>query len=395
MTHPQQPDPRLAALIQAHRLSRRGFLGKGLVVAGGMVFAPALLGACGDDDESSESSDSTGPTSGDNLRISNWPLYMADGFNTSFEEETGISVDYQENFQDNETWFAANKDALAAEQDIGTDLVIPTDFLTGRLVSLGWLLELNRDNIPNITNLRPELEELAADPGNVHSLPYMTGLLGLAYNKAETGREITSVDDLWDPAFKGRVTLLSDVRDGLGMIMLSQGNSPTEATAETVQQAADLVAEENAKGQIRRFTGNDYQDDLTSGNVIIAQVYSGDLAQLKEENPDLEFVVPEGGSTQFVDTMVIPYTTRNQAGAEAWMNFVYDKANYAKLIEAIQYVPVLADMTAELEAIDPALAANPLVNPPQETLDLISDWRPLTDEEDQEYASIYTEITGG
>ena len=189
--------------------------------------------------------------------------------------------------------------------------------------------------------------------------------------------------------------MFSDVRDGLGMIMLSQGNSPTDATAETVQQAADLVAEESSKGQIRRFTGNDYQDDLTSGNVVIAQVYSGDVAQLQEENPDLEFVVPEGGSTQFVDTMVIPYTTKNQAGAEEWMNFVYDKANYAKLIEAIQYVPVLADMTAELEAIDPALAENPLVNPPQETLDLISDWRPLTDEEDQEFATIYADVTGG
>jgi spermidine/putrescine transport system substrate-binding protein len=395
MARPPHSDPTLAALIEAHRLSRRRFLGRGLVVAGGVVFAPALLAACGDDDEESSSDTSGAPTSGDNLRISNWPLYMADGFNTSFQEATGISVDYQENFQDNETWFAANKDALDADQDIGADLIVPTDFLTARLIGLGWLAELNHDNIPNITNIRADLEDHPNDPGNVYSLPYMAGMLGLAYNKAETGREIVSVDDLFDPAFKGRVTMFSDMRDALGMIMLSQGNSPADADEAAVQEAADVVAEENGKGQIRRFTGNDYQDDLTSGNVIIAQVYSGDVAQLKEENPDLEFVVPEAGSTQFLDTMAIPYTSQNQAGAEEWMNFVYDKANYAKLIEAIQYVPILADMTEELTALDPALADNPLVNPPQDTLDRLVSWRPLTDEEDQQFATIYADITGG
>jgi spermidine/putrescine transport system substrate-binding protein len=257
------------------------------------------------------------------------------------------------------------------------------------------LAELNHDNIPNIANIRADLEDHPNDPGNVYSLPYMAGMLGLAYNKAETGRDITTIDDLFDPAFKGRVTMFSDMRDALGMIMMSQGNSPAEADEASVQQAADVVAEENGKGQIRRFTGNDYQDDLTSGNVIIAQVYSGDVAQLKEENPDLEFVVPDGGSTQFLDTMAVPYTTQNQTGAEEWMNFVYDKANYAKLIEAIQYVPVLADISAELEALDPTLVDNPLVNPPQETLDRLVSWRPLTDEEDQQFATIYADITGG
>lgn len=375
--------------------SRRQFLGRGALLAGGLMFSPAFLAACSSDSDDSASTDSSAPTTNDNLRISNWPLYMADGFITSFQDASGLSVTYDENFQDNETWFAANKDALAAKQDIGADLVVPTDYLTGRLIGLEWLSALDHANIPNIANIRPDLTEMPIDPGNVYSLPWMAGMLGLAYNKAETGREITSVDDLWDPAFKGRVTMLSDVRDGLGMIMLGQGNDPTNPTTESVQQAADKVAEENAKGQIRRFTGNDYQDDLTSGNVIIAQTYSGDVAQLQEENPDLEFVVPEAGSTQFIDTMVIPYTTRNQVGAEAWMNFVYDKANYAKLIEEIQYIPVLADMTAALEELDPELAANPLVNPPQETLDLLHSWASLTEEQEIEYAEIYTQITGG
>jgi len=397
MARNTEPNPALAQRIEAQRRSRRQFIGRGALVAGGLVFAPSVLAACSSDGETSTDT-STGGTTGtssDSLRISNWPLYISDGFNTAFQAATGISVDYQENFQDNESWFAANKDALNADQDIGADLIVPTDFLSARLIALGWLAELNPDNIPNMANIRPDLKLLPADPGNKHVLPYMAGIVGIAYNKAETGREITSVDDLWDPAFTGRVSLFSDMRDGLGMIMLSQGNDPAEPTEEAVRQAADLVASENANGQIRKFTGNDYQDDLTSGNIIVAQVYSGDVAQLQEENPDLEFVVPTGGATQFVDTMAIPYTTKNQAGAEAWMNFVYDKANYAKLIASVQYIPVLADMTEALAVEDPELAYNPLVNPPQATIDLLTSWAPLTDEQEQTFASIYTDVTGG
>jgi spermidine/putrescine transport system substrate-binding protein len=223
----------------------------------------------------------------------------------------------------------------------------------------------------------------------------MSGFVGLGYNEAAAGRAITSIDDLWDPAFEGKVTLFSDVQDGLGMIMMSQGNSPADPTVEAVQEAADLVAEQNEKGQIRRFTGNDYQDDLTSGNVVIAQVYSGDIVQLAEENPDLKFVVPDSGGTQFVDTMTIPYTTRNKAGAEEWMNFVYDRANYAKLVEAVQYVPVLSDMSDELARIDPTLAEDPMINPPQEVLDRVQSWAILDDEVEQQMTTIYTDVTGG
>lgn len=394
MARPEQSDPRLAAFIQAHRLSRRGFLGKGLVVAGGMVFAPALLTACGDDDDESASSDDTGPTSGDNLRISNWPLYMADGFIASFQQSSGITVDYKEDFNDNEEWFAKVKDSLAAGQDIGTDLVIPTEYMAGRLIRLEWLAELDDANIPNKGNLRDDLLDSTADPDRRYSLPYMSGMVGLAYDRSATGRDITTVEDLWDPAFAGRVTLLSDVQDGLGMVMLSLGDDPADPTTEAVQRAADKVAEEKDKGQIRRFTGNDYADDLAAGNVAIAQAYSGDVVQLAADNPNLQFVVPDAGGTTFVDVMVIPTTTRNKAGAEAWMDFVYDRANYAELIAEVQFVPVLSDMTEELEAIDPEVAANPLINPPQDILDKLVIWPVLTDEQDAEFTTIFAEVTG-
>ena len=389
------PTDATSRLAQA-QWSRRRFLGGGAALGGGLLLGPSLLAGCGGDSETSSSDGGGDQNSGGKLlRISNWPLYMAEGFNAKFEKETGYTVDYKENFQDNETWFAANRDALAAGQDIGADLVIPTNSMTTRLISLGWLTKLDHAKIPNMKNVRPDLIEGVWDPGAVYSMPYFTGFAGLAYNKAETGREITSVDDLWDPKFKGRVSMLSDMQDGLGMIMLAQGVDLADVTVEDVQQASDLVAEKNQDGQIRRFTGNDYQDDLTNGNVVIAQVYSGDVAQLQADNLDIKFVVLEGGGTMFIDTMVAPITTENLDGAEAWMNFVYDKDNYAMLTDYVQYIPVLSDMDDALAKVNPELVDNPLVNPSQEVLDRVQAWPPLKEEDEAAMVKTYAKVTGG
>ena len=154
------------------------------------------------------------------------------------------------------------------------------------------------------------------------------------------------------------------------------------------------MKEQKDKGQIRRFTGNDYSQDLASGDVVIAQAYSGDVVQLNADNPDLKFVVPEAGGTAFVDTMVIPCTTQNQNAAEAWIDYVYDRANYAKLVAYTQFVPVLSDMTDELNKIDPDAASNPLINPAQATLDNLKSWATLTDEQGQEFNKVYAAVTG-
>jgi spermidine/putrescine transport system substrate-binding protein len=390
--HPNDPFAHFAVL----RASRRRFLGRGAVTVAGIALVPPWLAACGDDDDTDTSGGGEGTTqsSSDTLRISNWPLYIAEGFVGQFQDASGLTVDYTEDFNDNEEWFAKVRDPLDQGQDIGADLVVPTDFMAGRLIELGWLNPLNDENIPNKSNLRPDLLEAAIDPERRYTLPYMSGMVGLGYNRRLAGREITSVDDLWDPAFKGQVSLFSDKQDALGMVMLAQGDDPSDPSTEAVQRAADKVAEENTKGQIRRFTGNDYIDDLAAGNLVIAQAYSGDVVQLQADDPDLDFVVPEGGGTTFVDVMVIPITTRNQIGAEEWMNYVYDRANYAQLVNEVQYVPVLSDMTEELAKLDPEVADNPLINPPEDVLARLYSWPALTDEQDAEYTTIYTEVTG-
>ena len=397
---PAQFDPRLLARLNANRTTRRRFLGGGAAAAAALALGPSVLAACGTGGEggstasSSAAPDDGSPATGE-VRISNWPLYMAEGFVAAFQTDTGLTVDYKEDFNDNEQWFAKVKESLARKQDIGADLVVPTEFMAVRLAELKWLNEIRDARVPNKKNLREDLLQSKADPGRKHTAPYMTGMVGLAYNKAVTGRDITKIDDLWDPAFKGKVSLLSDVQDGLGMIMQWQGNSVQSPTTESVTKAVDVIREQKDKGQIRRFTGNDYADDLAAGNIAVAQAYSGDVVQLQADNPDLQFVVPESGGDWFIDTMVIPYTTQNQKAAEAWIDYVYDRANYAKLIAFTQFVPVLSDMTDELAKIDPKLAGNPLINPPADILAQLKSWPALTDEQTQEFNSLYAAVTGG
>lgn len=379
--------------------SRRRFLGGGVAAGAAVLLGPSVLAACGSSAAPPAGSTTPSPDDGSvasgQLRVSNWPLFIAPDTITQFQAATGLTVDYKEDYNDDEQWFAKNKEPLSRRQDIGADLVVPSEVIATRLMSLGWLNEIRQSRIPNLQNLRPDLLESAADPGRKFTAPYMNSITGLAYNEKATGRPITSVDDLWDPAFKGRVTMFSDTLDALGMVMFAQGNSPGEPTVESVQQAADLVREHKDNGQIRSFTGNDYVDDLASGNVAIAQAYSGDVVQLQADNPDLKFVVPDAGGTLTLTDMVIPATTQNQAAAEEWINYTYDRTNYAKLVAYIQYIPVLSDMTDELARIDPALANDPLINPPPEILAKVTQWPLLTDEQTQQYNAIFTAITGG
>jgi len=392
-----QIDPRVLAQLA----SRRRFIGGGAAAAAALVLGPSFLAACGSENKSA-TGDSSAPAGADDgspasgkLRISNWPLYMADGFIAAFQTATGLSVDYKEDFNDNEEWFAKNKEPLSRKQDIGADLVVPTQYMAARLIGLGWANQITDSRWTNKKNMRPDLLDAKADPGRKYTAPYMSGMVGLAFNRAATGRDLTKVEDLWDPAFKGRVSLFADVQDALPMVMMSQGNTPEDPSLESVQKAVDVIQEQKDKGQIRRFTGNDYADDLAAGNIIVAQAYSGDVVQLQKDNPDLQFVVPEAGSNTFVDTMLIPYTTQNQKAAEAWIDYVYDRANYAKLIAFTRYVPVLSDMSDALNKIEPGLADNALINPPKATLDKLKAWAPLTDEQTVEFNKIYAALTGG
>jgi len=380
------------------RMSRRRFLGRSGLALGGLALGPSLLAACGGDDGGGgggggggEAADFT-PTTSDTLRISNWPFYIDEETVGLFETESGLTVDYREDVNDNEEYFARIREPLSRGDDIGADMFIVTDFLVNRLIGLGWLAPLDDANIPNKGNLVASLQGIAYDPDRTYSLPWASGFSAIAYNPQLTGREITRLEDLFDPEFAGQVTMFSDLRDGLGQVLLIQGKSPAEVTTEDIEAAVAYVQEAKDAGQIRRFTGNDYGDDLVAGNVAIAQAYSGDVAQLQLDNPDLEFVFAEEGMISWSDNMVLPITTENSTGAEEWMNYVYDPANAARITAYVQYISPVEGSGEELVAIDPALADNQLINPSQEVRDSAIAWRGLTDEEDQEYSAMYAAV---
>ena len=385
---------------QLAMMSRRRFLGRSSLALGGLALGPSLLAACGDDGGDGGGEGSTGsaaapdftPTTSDSLRISNWPFYIDEETIGLFEEESGLSVTYTEDVNDNEEYFSRIREPLGRGDDIGADMFVVTDFMVNRLIGLGWLAPLDDANIPNKGNLVESLQGIAFDPDRTYSLPWFSGFTSIAYNPELTGREITSLNDIFDPEFAGQVTMFSDLRDGLGQVLLAEGLSPAEVTREDIDQAIARVQEAKDAGQIRRFTGNDYGDDLVAGNVAIAQAYSGDVAQLQLDNPDLQFVFAEEGMISWSDNMVLPITTQNSTGAEEFMNYAYDPVNAARITEYVQFISPVEGSGEELVAIDPSLADNPLINPPAEVRDSAVAWRGLTDEEDQEFSALYAAV---
>jgi spermidine/putrescine transport system substrate-binding protein len=219
-------------------------------------------------------------------------------------------------------------------------------------------------------------------------------MAGLAYDVHQVAPPVAGIGDLFDPRYRGRVTMLADFRDGLGMIMRYQGHSPTNANPATVSLAVARVRAAVEGQQIARFTGNADFADLVSGRVVIAQVRSTDMAHLRAARPSLRFVVPESGSTVSTRDMVIPDTTDNQVAAEAWMQWIYDPANYAAMIAQVGATAVLADLHDDLARVGGPAAVDPLVDPPESVWAQLSSWPDLDPVSEAAYAAAYAHAAG-
>lgn len=370
--------------------TRRQFLGSGLRVAGGLAAGGSLLAAC----TARAGRSAAVATATNTVRISNWPLYVDALTPRLFEQATGIHVDYTEDIADNNAYFAKIADPLAHHQDIDRDIVVLTDWMINRLIRLGDCAPLDDTRFPNRDRLVEDLRGVAFDPGRKYSMPWMSGMTGLAYNRARTGRDLTSLGDLLDPAFKGQVTMLTEVRDTLGLIMLYQGVAPERATDADVAGACTVVERYRKNGQIRSFTGTEYAEDLATGNIAIAMGWSGDVAGLAGDNLDLRFVVPREGGLLFSDCMFIPATSHRIPQAMAWMNYVYQPEVSARIVEATRYISPVEGTGAVLARTDPALAADPLVNPGPDLRARLHDFRPLRDAEERRYTEMFYRAMG-
>ncbi len=245
------------------------------------------------------------------------------------------------------------------------------------------------------TVVRPQRVSVArTGVERARSMPRMPGMTGLAYNRAKTGRELTSFADILDPAFKGEVTMQTEMRDTLGLILLYLGIAPERAADADVAAACAVVTKYRENGQIRAFTGTDYADDLAEGNIAIAIGWSGDVAGLAGDNLDPRFAVPKEGGLLFSDCMFIPVISHRIPQAMAWMNYVYQPAVSARIVEAVRYISPVKGTGEALAKTDPALAADPLVNPPPALRARLHRFRPLTDAEERRYTELFYRAMG-
>jgi spermidine/putrescine transport system substrate-binding protein len=248
--------------------------------------------------------------------------------------------------------------------------------MCARLLDLGYLQKLDKSAIPNMVNLEDSLKSPAWDPNRDYSLPWQSYITGLGYDPEKVGGELTSVQDLLDPALKGKITMLDSMEDTVGLFLLDMGVDPSgaidpaaydEAVA-TVQKAVD-------DGQIRQFTGNDYTGPLSKGDVWASIAWSGDIIILQADNPNLRFTVPDAGGMTSVDTMVIP-TGGDVYTASTFMNFFYDPEIAAEVTAYVNYITPVAGTKEAITEIDPALAEDPLIFPTPEVLETLYEFNP-------------------
>ncbi len=376
-------------------LTRRAMLGRMGALAGAGLVGPGLLAACGSDGGGDAGDDGGGASKA--LWFENWPAYIDEETVALFTQESGIDFRYTEGLNDNNEYFAKVQADLAEKRSIGPDIIAPTYWLAARLIDLGWVQELPLDDIPNASNLVPELQNPAWDPEGRFSLPWQSGMTGIAYNIEATGRELRSTEDLFDPAFKGKIGMLTEMRDTLGLVMLLNGNDPGEATVDSAEAAFERIEEAKNSGQIRQFTGNDYMDDLASGGFAACIGWSGDVGQLALDDPNLRFVIPDEGGMRWSDTMVLPNGAENVANAAIWMDYAYDPKNAARIAEFVGYnspVAGIREIFAAGDDFQKSLAESPLLFPDEETNERLSVFARLDEETEAAFDERFSGIVG-
>ncbi|MFF9167536.1 MULTISPECIES: spermidine/putrescine ABC transporter substrate-binding protein [unclassified Streptomyces] len=341
------------------------------------------------------------------LTWSNWPLYIdTDDDHPSrrptleaFEKRSGIAVDYVEEINDNDEFFGKISPALMNHQPTGRDLVVISDWMCARFVRLGWVQELDAARMPHVErHLDPLLRSPAFDPGRRFTVPWQSGITGIAYNRRKLGREIRHVSDLWADDLRGRVTLLSGLDEAFALLMLGNGVDITRWTADDFHRVCDQVEAQVRRGQIRRFTGNDYTKDLVGGDVLACQAYSGDVVQLRADNPDIEFVVPEEGAELWAESLMVPDLARHKANAERLIDHYYRPEVAAELAAWVTYVcPVPAArevLASSSDADTAALADDPLIFPDAAMRRRLATARDVTAQERVEFAKRWNKIAG-
>jgi len=338
------------------------------------------------------------------INFSNWPEYIDVDDSEKhhptldqFRKRTGISVKYTEDINDNDEFFGKIQPQLAAGQDTGRDLIVLTDWLAARMIRLGYVQKLDASNLPHaFANLSDQFRSPDWDPGRAYSYVWQGISTVVAYNKkALDGVEVKSVSDLLDnPKLKGRVGFLTEMRDTVGMTMLDMGKDPAKFTTDDYDAVIARLQKAVDKGQIRRFTGNDYTSDLTKGDFAACVAWGGDIVQLQADNPDVGYVIPESGYMTSTDNMLIPNKARHKTNAERLIDYYYELEPAAELAAYINYVSPVAGVVPYLAKIDKKAATNPLIVPDKAMQARSHAFRSLSSKEETAYQQKFAKLTG-
>jgi spermidine/putrescine transport system substrate-binding protein len=383
--------PEARSIINS-RVSRRA------VLAGiGGVGAASALAACGSSGDSASSS-------GNAIRWGNWPLYL--DFDSDkktyptldkFTASTGIDVKYFEDYNDNDEFFGKVQAQLKLNEDIGYDLVCPTDWMAARWIRLGYAQKYDAANIPNKVNILDALAKPSYDPNREQTLTWQGIMGGFGWNTAKNPKGIRTLDDLFAPQNKGKIVVLSEMRDTIGVILRAQGVDLSTVTEDQFMNGVDFMAKKIADGWIRGVKGNEYAEDLTSGDATAVIGWSGDMFILASENAGkFDFAIPESGGTLSGDNMMIPSTVSAEAKAntEKLINWYYDPAIAAEVAAYVKYVTPVKGAQAEMEKINPELAKSPYIFPDEKTSKNLSVFRSLTPAEETTWAEAFQKAAG-
>ncbi|MET4781880.1 extracellular solute-binding protein [Glaciihabitans sp. UYNi722] len=403
MTRTMPQDPMILSLIQ--QAKRASFSRRNMLQGAGIGAATLALAACSTGGASAKPTAAADKSSTNkSLNWDNWAAYLDEDDSgkthptlAAFEKKTGIKVKYDVAVDDNNTYYGKVKGQLALGQDIGADLVCLTDWMVSRLINLGYTQEFDLSKIPNAKNLTPALQNPDFDPGRKKSLPWQGGFAGICWNKAKVPGGLKSVEDLWDSSLKGRVGVLSEMRDTMGLIMMQQGVDVSgKWSDDEFNTALDVFKKQVNDGQIRNIKGNAYLEDLKSEDTLAAICWSGDITVINAEAGDKwEFAIPTGGGTLWNDNFIIPIGSQKKSAGEDLINYYYEPEVAAEVAAWVNYITPVEGAKEAMMNIDPQLAENQLIFPNEATLATTKVFRTLTSAEESKYGASFQSVLLG
>ncbi len=312
------------------------------------------------------------------LNVYNWGQYIADGTEGSidvikeFEKLTGIKVAYL-NYDTNESLYAKMSSGGA-----DFDVIVPSDYMIGKMAREGMLAPLNYDNIPNAKGVGEQYRHQTYDPDDLYSVPYTWGVVGIVYNTTMVEEEVTSWDIMWDPYYTGEILMFNNSRDAFAIAAKKLGMSLNPQTIEEVERIAQELKDQ--KMVVQAYVMDEIFDKMGGGEAAIAPYYAGDAITMIADNPDLAFAIPEEGTNYFVDAMCIPATSKKKEAAEMFINFMCEPEVAA---ENCNFIGYSTPITAVWEQLDDEIKYSPIAYPDAEVLANTESFSVLPDEINQ------------